>query len=382
MAIIENPPKLIETNDEQEVKNLAECYEWLYENYEEFYNNPLRVIKYVNELIMRNIKKDAGAYRIHNVSIEGAEIIPPEPYDIALHMEALSKELKSGKKNRSFLEFACAMHTKFVYIHPFSDGNGRTARILLDAILLNESAPPIVIKSDEKLRYIDSLIESNKGNINPFMDLYIDTMISLFIKLRKDFNNKGLNAPISENKDVYGIVDSQDSPLNCILENLSNKKIIDKLKLFDVFYSECESFKKTLENLFQTSSDQSTGIRFNLKEFGSFSDQTFSEILSSRESKYFWYFSFSIHMESHEKTMTYIFSIGLDDESDSGVSLFLGKGVDGFKILETDPVRLRKMILKGERLVMVDHQRNVDEVDYDYLLNKLIAEILHFYFLD
>ena len=60
---------------------------------------------------------------------------------------------KKGKNTKSILEIAAEHHIRFLYIHPFFDGNGRTGRILMNLILIAQGYPPIIIRTDEKERY-------------------------------------------------------------------------------------------------------------------------------------------------------------------------------------------------------------------------------------
>jgi Fic family protein len=62
------------------------------------------------------------------------------------------------------VERAAMLHTDFVKIHPFIDGNGRTARLLLNFELMKEGYPPIVIKKEERLRYYNALDASCMHN--------------------------------------------------------------------------------------------------------------------------------------------------------------------------------------------------------------------------
>lgn len=76
-------------------------------------------------------------------------------------------------------------HHRFVYIHPFDDGNGRMTRAISNFILMRSGFPIIVIKEGERNRYYDALREADKGNFNDFLRLVLDSMrASLDIYLR------------------------------------------------------------------------------------------------------------------------------------------------------------------------------------------------------
>ena len=58
------------------------------------------------------------------------------------------------------IERAAQLHTRFVKIHPFIDGNGRTGRLLLNFELMKSGFPPAVIRKEDRLAYYDALDEA------------------------------------------------------------------------------------------------------------------------------------------------------------------------------------------------------------------------------
>jgi Fic family protein len=66
------------------------------------------------------------------------------------------------------------MHTKLVFNHPFNDGNGRTARLLMNACLLAAGLPVLVVNYADKERYLHCLSESNKGDLSALTDFMLD----------------------------------------------------------------------------------------------------------------------------------------------------------------------------------------------------------------
>ncbi len=72
--------------------------------------------------------------------------------------------------------FASMLHYKFIYIHPFDDGNGRIARILMNIVLQMNGYPPVIIKVDAKERYYSALRDADIGNLNAFIE-YIGILL-------------------------------------------------------------------------------------------------------------------------------------------------------------------------------------------------------------
>ena len=65
---------------------------------------------------------------------------------------------------------AAEFHYKFIRIHPFDDGNGRTARILMNFILMKYGYPPVIIKTEDKANYFAVLRLADTGNIEAFVE--------------------------------------------------------------------------------------------------------------------------------------------------------------------------------------------------------------------
>ncbi len=115
-------------------------------------------IKNIHALILKEIDHDnAGKYRNENVVISGAKHIPPKFYEISDLMQRLAAEYQNEWKNFHPVVRAALLHGEFVKIHPFIDGNGRTARLLLNFELMKNGYPPVIIKSEARAGYYDAL---------------------------------------------------------------------------------------------------------------------------------------------------------------------------------------------------------------------------------
>ena len=67
------------------------------------------------------------------------------------------------------LELAALAHYKFVFIHPFYDGNGRVSRLLMNLVLLQAGYPPVIINVEDKHEYYQRLQLANDGDVRPFI---------------------------------------------------------------------------------------------------------------------------------------------------------------------------------------------------------------------
>ncbi len=100
-------------------------------------------IKNLHRLILKHIEDElAGVYRKENVTISGATHIPPDFVLVRDEMEQLILRYESWQvdQNVHAIERASLLHIEFVKIHPFIDGNGRTARLLLNFELMKAAS--------------------------------------------------------------------------------------------------------------------------------------------------------------------------------------------------------------------------------------------------
>ena len=86
--------------------------------------------------------KQAGKYRKRRVIITGTDFIPPAPERIPEMMKAFVDRIPDQRAAYQPIQFAAIIHEELVTIHPFIDGNGRAARLLMNLALLQAGYPP------------------------------------------------------------------------------------------------------------------------------------------------------------------------------------------------------------------------------------------------
>jgi Fic family protein len=130
-------------------------------------------IKNIHSLVLKGIMPgNAGVYRQENVFISGAEHIPPDFVHVPGQMAQLIEWYLGEGQTLHAVERAAILHSEFVKIHPFVDGNGRTARLLLNFELMKHGYVPIVIKKEQRLEYYNALDFSHvKGEYDLFIQL-------------------------------------------------------------------------------------------------------------------------------------------------------------------------------------------------------------------
>ncbi len=158
--------------DHLEAKNHKEALDFLYELIEKNRQSTIseQLIKTLHSLIIQDIDRDiAGRYRDVDVFITGTDHEPPKALDLSFKMNELIDWAKKNTKKMSAVEFASIIHHKFVHIHPFRDGNGRTGRLLMNVFLMKYGFPLVIIQKNDRKKYYKVLQNADNGDYKPLI---------------------------------------------------------------------------------------------------------------------------------------------------------------------------------------------------------------------
>ena len=146
---------------------------------------------------------------------------------------------------------AAEFHYKFIRIHPFDDGNGRTARILMNFILMQFSYPPVIIKTEDKQNYFGALQQADAGLLEPFIEYIAKNLNNSLEIMIKGAKGESIEEPDDIDKEIALLdqklkVARHSSGIFKNKEDLSNlvkvsvvgllEKFIEKGKLLKRFY--------------------------------------------------------------------------------------------------------------------------------------------------
>lgn len=146
-------------------------------------------IKNIHSLVLKGINDNyTGRYRDQNVIISGAIHIPP---DYILLDELMSQFIDwyNSKEAQEMnpIERAARVHGEFVKIHPYIDGNGRIARLLLNLELMKSGYPPIVIRNNRRVEYYEALDRAHTtedySNFITIVKHEVENSIDLYLSL-------------------------------------------------------------------------------------------------------------------------------------------------------------------------------------------------------
>lgn len=145
------------------------------------------VIKQLHHLFYSGIDPEhAGQYRKGQVFISGTEYVPPAAEEVPAEMAAFVEELKRKQASLHPVEYAAYAHRRLVDIHPFQDGNGRTARLLMNLLLIHRGYCVVSIPPVLRLDYISALQQAQRSK-NPSDEAFIRLIAECELEAQRDY---------------------------------------------------------------------------------------------------------------------------------------------------------------------------------------------------
>lgn len=171
--------QLVDTKDEdnrrlirkvyhQEIKNHDDAFDFILESALTKSPVTISLIQDLHKKILHKTEDEhAGIFRQCKVRFDSTQTILPAYQKVPYMTLQLAESLNNPKENP--LDAALRAHFELVAIHPFTDGNGRTSRLLMNMILLKNDYPPLWIEPSKKACYINALETYNtKGDSRPY----------------------------------------------------------------------------------------------------------------------------------------------------------------------------------------------------------------------
>ena len=140
-------------------------------------------VRNLHRLIMQRLDPDeAGRYSRHQRLISGSPLVLPSPVEVPPRMQELASALASGGP---MPEFAFDAHEALVTVHPFSDGNGRTARLLMNVLLIQAGWPPVPIYPEDRPAYHEALaavqLHGDRNAYHAFMLMQLERSLDHYL---------------------------------------------------------------------------------------------------------------------------------------------------------------------------------------------------------
>jgi Fic family protein len=139
----------------------------------------------IHKLVLTRIDDDsAGRYRQTQVRIAGAAHTPPESWLVPQEMEEWANWLEENQALHP-AELAALAHHRLVAIHPFVDGNGRMARLVMNLLLMRQGYPPTVILRANRRQYYRVLAQADAGQVKSlvnFVGRALERSLTLYLQ--------------------------------------------------------------------------------------------------------------------------------------------------------------------------------------------------------
>jgi Fic family protein len=157
--------------DHYEAIGHAEAFDYLHKLVNRTEITERDILKLHKLFYYRIDQAGAGHYRKQNIVVTGTDFVFPPPSQLKKLMTSFAEEIPALRGAKHPIEFAALLHLRLVTIHPFVDGNGRTARLLMNLALLQEGYPVTIIPPVLRSEYLTTVRQGNNGNDEPFVTL-------------------------------------------------------------------------------------------------------------------------------------------------------------------------------------------------------------------
>ena len=168
---------------------------------------------------------------------------------------------------------AAEFHYNFIRIHPFDDGNGRTARLIMNFILMRFGYPPVIIKTDDKENYFNVLQLADAGNLEPFVEYIAKNLVHSLKIMMKGAKGESIDEPDDLDKEIALLEMKLKGVKNKVEKNINSMNNITTIsfyKLVKNFMYESEKFSKLYEK---------KSIKHSSPSFWKYENSPFPEIL-------------------------------------------------------------------------------------------------------
>jgi len=172
--------------DHLEATNHKEAIDYVYRLSKEASDIAVEPLFKLHEIVLEGIEKEfSGKYRPGQVRILGANFISPNSLKVPQLMEDFVIWAKDNSGHINIIKYVATLHYKFVWIHPFVDGNGRVARLLMNLMLIRAGYPPAIILNSDRKKYYNALSRADRGDFETFFKVIgqaVERSLDLYLR--------------------------------------------------------------------------------------------------------------------------------------------------------------------------------------------------------
>ena len=171
--------------EQLEAKNHQTALNYLFNHVSKKQKINENLVLKLHGILMNGVRPDAGFYRRHAVRITGVNLPTANYIQVSNLMSKLL--LDAEKTAKDIIGLSASVHGRFEKIHPFSDGNGRIGRLLMNAMLLKENFAPAIIRQERKRLYYTYLYKAQtKNDQSQLEDFLCDSVADGFKILERE----------------------------------------------------------------------------------------------------------------------------------------------------------------------------------------------------
>lgn len=171
--------------DHFEVIGHSDAYDHMYELLKKENITEIDVCELHKLFYYRIDMQNAGSYRKEPIFVTGSDFEFPAPSKVSYLMQKFIAELPNLHARYHPIEYAARAHAQLVTIHPFVDGNGRTARLLMNVLLMRSGYPIVIIPPIVRRDYIVAIREANRENYEPFTNFLSNMTYEALLDYRR-----------------------------------------------------------------------------------------------------------------------------------------------------------------------------------------------------
>lgn len=286
--------------DQAEAKNLDAALDFL----EELASNPGEPIreyeiKQIHQFVLKDVNdENAGRYRGIPVEISGSAHKPPGPEQVPAEMATFAKWLsslsvpKGQYASESGLIGAVAAHAWFARIHPFADGNGRAARLLMNLILMRYAFPIAIVTREDRPRYYDALEASQSADLTPFLALIRECIHESLEEYEKAVAEQRATAEWARS----------------LGQRLSAPERARVASRYELWKNAMELLKSYVKQVTEMTDESGTFANVYFKDFGNLEFEKYLTLREGESAKRTW--SFRIDFRTADRAARYLFFFG------------------------------------------------------------------------
>jgi cell filamentation protein, protein adenylyltransferase len=326
--------------DQQEVRDLDAAYHFL----EELATQPTPMrevdVREMQRLVVRNRSEaQPGAYRTIGVVITGSEHKPPEPVVVPGAVHGLVEWLNSTPP-RFPIAAAAYAHHQLAAIHPFVDGNGRTARLLMNLVLLRSGYPIVNIRREDRAKYYESLSFADLGLYDPLVELILDRANDVFTEMKRVREE-------TERMKVYAERWGQTEA--AVIQRREDRE-------YKIWLGQMENVRLEFENVADLLDERLKEIRIQFWKYPEPSFAKFLELRDRGRTPQCWFFRIRVHRASSHAEENFMFSFFRNFSVYSPARKIIplvanrADGEGQYAFLDTPKIRLRDLFIESGQL--------------------------------